>query len=124
MNTVFRYSKETPEGQLFSVGFIRDDATRMEDVSNAAFLKRKTWTDLGTTKEFMGKLHLGMFNQECMLVPGADLHLKLERAKDTFSIFNANPALRPRVVIESAVLELMTVKVNPQLMNYHAQMRD
>ena len=122
MNTVFRYSKETQEGQLFSVGFIRDDATKMEDVSNAAFLKRKTWTDLGATKEFIGKLHLGMFNQERLLVPGADLHLKLERAKDTFSIFNANPTLRPRVIIESAVLELMTVKVNPQLMNYHAQM--
>ena len=121
MNSVFRYSKETQEGQLFSVGFIRDEATKMDDVTNAGFLKRKAWTDLGATKEFIGKLHLGMFNQERLLVPGADMHLKLERAKDTFCIFNTNAALRPKVIIESATLELMTVKVNPQLMNYHAQ---
>lgn len=39
MNSAFRYSKEAQEGQLFSVGFIRDDATKMEDVTNAGFLK-------------------------------------------------------------------------------------
>ena len=121
INSAFRYSKETQENQLFSAGFIRDDASKMEDTSNSAFLKRKAWTDLGATKEFIGKLHLGMFNQERLLVPGADLHLKLERAKDAFCIYNANAKLRPHVVIESAVLELLTVKVNPQIMNYHVQ---
>ena len=122
INSIFRYSKETQEGQLFSIGFVRDDATKMEDVSNAGFLKRKSWTEVGATKEFIGKLHLGLFNQERLLMPGADLHLKLERAKDTFCIFNTNVALKPRVVIESASLELLTVKVNPQLMNYHVGM--
>ena len=122
INTILKYSKETQEGQLFSVGFVRDDATKMEDVTNAAFLKRKAWTELGATKHFMGKLHLDMFNQDRLLPPGVDLHLKLERAKDTFSIFCANPALRPRVVIEKATLEFLTIKVNPQLVNYHMQM--
>ena len=113
MNSIFRYSKEVQEGQLFSVGFIRDEATKMDEVSNSGFTKRKAWTDLGATKEFIGKLNLGMFHQDRLLVPGADLHLKLERAKDTFSIFSANPDIKPRVVIESAQLQLMIVKVNP-----------
>jgi hypothetical protein len=122
INTAFRYSKDAQDGQLFSVGYIRDEAAKMDDVANTGFVKRKVWTDLGATKEFIGKLHLGMFNQERLLVPGADLKLKLERAKDTFSIFCANTALRPKVIIESASLQLLSVKVNPQLMDYHVQM--
>ena len=94
----------------------------MDDVTNSAFLKRKIWTDLGALKEFIGKLHLGIFNQERFLVPSANLQLKLERAKDTFCLFNANAKIKPKVVIESAVLDLLTVKVNPQVMDYHAQM--
>jgi len=121
MNTIFRYSKEVQEGQLFSSGFIRDDHTKMDDVANVGFTKRKAWTDVGTTKEFIGKLHLGFFTQERLLVPGADLHLKLERSKDIFSIFNANAKIKPKYIIESAFLELLTVKVNPQIMNFHAQ---
>ena len=121
LNTILKYSREAQEGQLFSSGFIRDECSKMDDVTNAGFLKRKAWTDLGATKEFIGKLHLGMFNQDRLLVPGADLHLKLERAKDTFCIHNSNANIRPKVIIESASLELLTVKVNPQYMNYHAQ---
>src|SRR5271167_4564825 len=122
MNTTFRFSKEVQDGQMFSVGYVRDDASKMDDVTNGAFLLRKHWSELGASKEFIGKLHLGMFNQERLLVPGADLHLKLERAKDTFCLFNANAKIKPKVVIESAVLDLLTVKVNPQVMDYHAQM--
>ena len=70
----------------------------------------------------MANCTLALFNQDRLLMPGVDLHLKLERAKDTFCIFNTNVALKPRVVIESASLELLTVKVNPQLMNYHVGM--
>ena len=77
-------------------GFIRDGHTKMDDVANVGFTKRTAWTDVGTTKEFMGKLHLGFFNQQRLLVPGADLHLKLERAKDIFSIFNANAKIKPK----------------------------
>ena len=119
INSAFRYSKEVQEGQLFSIGFVRDEATKMDDVANAAFLKRKTWTTLSSSKEFIGKLHLGMFNQDRLLVPGADLHLKLERAKDAFCVFNNNNKLQPKVIIEAAFLDLLTVKVNPQIMHNH-----
>src|SRR5271167_706996 len=53
MNTIFRFSKEVQDGQMFSVGYIRDEATKMDDVTNSAFLKRNTYTDLGALKECM-----------------------------------------------------------------------
>jgi hypothetical protein len=121
IGSLFRYSKETQEGQLFSVGFVRDDYAAMDGATNTGFLKRKEWTAAGAVKEFKGKLNLSMLNQERFLVPGADLYLKFERAKDVFSIFTNSATLKPKVVIESMELQLMPVKVNPEVMLQHAQ---
>jgi len=121
ITSLFRYSKETQEGQLFSVGFVRDDHAAMDSVTNTGFLKRKEWTAAGAVKEFKGKLNLSILNQERFLVPGADLYLKFERAKDVFSVFTNSATLKPKVVIESMELQLMPVKVNPEIMLQHAQ---
>jgi hypothetical protein len=118
---VFRYSKEVQEGQLFSTGFARDDHKSMEAVTNSGFTTRKAWTAVGAVKEFFGKLDIALFKQNRLLVPGVDLHLKLERAKDAFCIFNNVASLRPKVVIDQATLEMLAVKVNPQVMQQHMQ---
>src|SRR3981189_2131676 len=61
-----------------------------------------------------------MFQQERLLVPGVDFQLRLERAKDAFAIFNANNLLKPKVVIQEATLHLLTLKVNPTVLQHHA----
>src|SRR3977135_1243719 len=119
--SVFRFSKEAQEVQLFSVGFVRDDHNAMDTVANSGYLKRKTWTNDGAVKEFKGKLNLSIFNQRRFLVPGADLYIKFERTKDVFCIYNNVVALRPKVVIQSMELQLMSVKVHPVVMHQHAQ---
>src|SRR3981189_247981 len=119
--SVYRFSKETQEGQLFSVGFARDDHNAMDTVANSGYLKRKLWTNAGVVKEFKGKLNLSILNQRRFLVPGADLYIKFERAKDVFCIFNNVATLRPKVMIQSMELQLMTVKVHPEVMHQHAQ---
>src|ERR1700729_916085 len=70
IGSLFRYSKETQEGQLFSVGFMRDDHAAMDGVTNTGFLKRKEWTAAGAVKDFKGKLNLIILNQVRFLVPG------------------------------------------------------
>ena len=75
---------------------MRDDHTSLDIVSNAAFRVRKAWTADGVSKRFFGKLNCSMFQQERLLVPGVDFLLRLERAKDAFAIFNANPLSNPR----------------------------
>jgi hypothetical protein len=121
IRSLFAYSKETQEGQLFSVGFVRDDHAHMDAVANSAFIKRKAWTAEGAVKEFKGRLNISMLNQDRFLVPGADLSIKFERAKDEFVIFNNVAALKPKVVITSMELQLMVAKVNPEIMQQHAQ---
>ena len=119
--SVFRFSKETQEGQLFSVGFVRDDHAAMETVANTGYVKRKVWTNVGAIKEFKGKLNLSTLNQQRFLIPGANIYFTFERAKDTFAIFNNVSALKPKVVITSMELELMAAKVNPKIMQHHAR---
>ena len=118
--SVFRFSKETQEGQLFSVGFVRDDHAAMETVANTGYVKRKVWTNAGEIKEFKGKLNLSILNQQRLLIPGADIYFKFERAKDAFAIFNNVAALKPKVVITCMELQLMATKVNPEIMRHHA----
>ena len=117
---LFKFSKEAQVQQLFSEGFVRDDHTSMDTVSNAAFRVRKAWTADGVSKRFFGKLNCSMFQQERLLVPGVDFLLRLERAKDAFAIFNANPLIKPKVVIQEATLHLLALKTNPAIMQFHA----
>src|SRR5271156_4736 len=119
--SVFRYSKEAQEGQLFSVGFIRDEHDKMDAITNNGYAKRKKWTEKSVVKEFKGKLNLSVLNQQRLLIPGADIYFKFERAKDVFCLFNNVTALRPKGVITSMEMQLITVKVNPEVMSEHAR---
>ena len=42
------------------------------------------------------------------------------RAKDAFATFNANPLIKPKVVIQEATLHLLALKTNPAIMQFHA----
>jgi len=121
ISSVFRFSKEAQEGQLFSVGYVRDDHNAMDTVANNGYIKRKLWTNDSVVKEFKGKLNMSIFNQPRLLVPGADLYIKFERAKDSFVIYNNVAASNPKVEIMSMTLQVNHVKVNPEIMNQHAQ---
>ena len=121
ISNLFKYSKEVQVQQLFAEGFSRDDYNNMDVVANTAFVARKAWTAAGASKKFFGKLNCALFNQDKLLIPGVDLMVRLERAKDAFAIFNTNAALKPKVIIEEAILHLLTVKVNPAIFEYHAR---
>ena len=118
---LFKYSRDAQIQQLFAEGFFRDDYRNMDTVANTSFTIRKAWTAAGASKKFFGKLNCALFNQDKLLIPGVDLMVKLERAKDAFAIFNTNAALKPKVVIVEAILHLLTIKVNPGIFELHAR---
>jgi hypothetical protein len=119
IKNLFEYSKDAQVQQVFSEGFVRDDHANMDTVANAAFVTRKAWTAAGVVKQFFGKLNCGMFRQNRLLIPGVNLEVKLERARDAFAIFNTNATLKPKIVIEQATLNLLAVKVNPAILQEH-----
>jgi hypothetical protein len=56
-----------------------------------------------------------------LLMPGVDVELKLEKAKDSFAIQCANATIKPTFVVEEAWLQLKMVKINPAVMLEHAE---
>lgn len=121
ISNLFQYSREAQVQQLFAEGFLRDDCKHMDAITNSAFISRKAWTAAGASKTFFGRLKCALFQQDVLLIPGVDLMVRLERAKDSFAIFNTNDNLKPKVVIEDVVLYLLTVKVNPAIFERHAR---
>ena len=120
IGTVFRFSTEVQKQQFFAQGFMRDECKTIDTVSNAGFQSRKAWTANGASKSFFGGLNCSMFNQERYLLPNTKLYVRLERAKDAFALFTNVSGLKPKIVIDEAKLHLMTVKVSPSILEYHA----
>lgn len=122
IDTVFSHSADILTQQGFTYGYNRDDATLMDSNTNAGHVTRKTWSELSAVREFMGKLHLDLFKQDRLLIPGVDVIVRLERAKDAFAIMNhAGEAERPKVVITEAKLHIKTVKVATEVFDMHMQ---
>ena len=120
INTMLSYSTETQKNQLFAFGFVKDDYNAMDAKTKTAFIATKAWTANGALKTFRGKLNCSLFQQDRLLILGVDLHVKLERAKDAFALFNLVETIKPKIVIEEAILHLLKVKVNPAIMQHHA----
>jgi hypothetical protein len=119
IQAILRYSVNVQDKQLFISGFARDDYRAMDTVANSGFLTRKAWTGAGASKTFYGKLNCPMFQQERLLIPGADLNVRLDRAKDSFALFCKVEGLKPKVVFEEALLHLLTIKLHPDVMARH-----
>jgi hypothetical protein len=120
IHNLLNYSKDVQVQQLFSQGFVRDDSASMDVIGNPAFVSRKAWNAVGAEKTFYGKLLHSMFQQDRLLIPGVTFEVHLERAKDAFAIFNTNNQLKPKVIITSALLRMLSVKVNPGILQHHA----
>ena len=112
-------NEQTLRGIMLHSGFIKDEAGKMDDVTNSAIFKRKEWTTGGANKEFFGKLSIDLFQQQRYLLNGIDMKLKLKRIKNDFSLFHVGNE-KPRVVIEQAILYVCKCTINPQIEMEHA----
>ena len=50
INTLFSYSTETMEKQLFVSGFVKDEAGKADDITNNGYVVRKAWSGAGVSK--------------------------------------------------------------------------
>jgi hypothetical protein len=119
MQSLLGYSEKVQNEQMFAIGFIKDDHKEMSSKTNAAYIKRKAWTAVGAIKEFYGKLKCPFLEQVRFLPPGIELSIKLHRAKDAFALFSTVAGLKPKIKIEKIALNMLTAKVNPNIMQYH-----
>jgi hypothetical protein len=116
INTLFTYSTDTMEKQLFTSGFVKDDLTKPDDATNKGHIARKAWTNEGATKEFYGKLNVDLFRQRRSLVPNMNFRIKLIKNASKFAVFTTT-ADQPKFTIEKAVLYMKKIRPHPQILN-------
>ncbi|MES2874020.1 MAG: hypothetical protein V4708_09880, partial [Bacteroidota bacterium] len=112
IGTLFSYGEQTMTKQLFSSGFSKDDAGKLDDVTNKGYVDRKTRALKGASQDFYGKLFVDLFQQNKYMIGNVNMRIKLIRASSSYAIWCNMANERPKVVIESAKLYVRKVRLN------------
>src|SRR5277367_3386970 len=116
IGTLFSYSKDTMDNQLFSSGFVRDEAGKADDATNKGYLIRRAWTNQAAGEDFYGKIFVDLFLQSRYLIGNVNMRIKLIKAAHAFAIWTNVAGERPKIVFESAKLYLRKIKPHPQIL--------
>lgn len=117
IETVLNYCKEVQETRLLTEGWVKDTTGKMDVTTvngdNTGLKERTKWFAASAVVEMCGRLHLDMFQQGRVLLPGVDMHLKLVPSSNEFFVKSAAPGQgaqqeKFKVVIEKAVLTIRT----------------
>lgn len=117
ISTLFTYSEASMEKQLFSEGFVKDQAGKLDDVTNGGYVVRKSWTAGGASKDFYGKLFIDLFQQSKYMFGNVDMRIKLIRAAHSSALWCNVSGEKPKFIIERAVLFLKRIRIHPQIVN-------
>jgi len=108
LETALSYSEEVQKTRLLSEGWVKDLAGHM-DVANPAgantgLAAREDSWDEGATVELVGRPHVDVFQQNRLIPPGVDLHMKLVPASDAFFIMSNVNNNNFKLVIQNVML--------------------
>jgi hypothetical protein len=117
IGTLFAYTDASLEKQFFSTGFVKDDAGKVDDLTNKAYLARRGWTNQGASKEFYGKLFVDLFQQTRYLIGNVNMHIKLIRAANSMALWTNVVGEKPKIIVEHARLYVRKIKPHPQIVN-------
>ena len=133
LETLLSYGKEAKDGQLAMQGWYQDRAGKFDDTTvaegddgNPGFKERhKLISKQEGPVELLGRLHCDLFQQDRYLPNGVEMNVKLTRSSDLYNIIGQVIAgTTYRVHIETAVLYVRRVKVNPSISVEHNKRLD
>ena len=88
LESLFNFCKETQETRLLCEGWTKDTSGHMGVTAvggnNAGLNARAATFATSTVFELIGRPHLNVFNQERLIPPNIDLHMKLMPSADNF----------------------------------------
>ena len=95
LSTLINFSEETQKTRLLCEGWTKDTAGHMEvtDVTGDNIGLRTRAAQFATSRvvELMGRPHLDVFQQDRLIPPGVDVHLKLIPSANSFVCKSAAP---------------------------------
>jgi len=118
LETLLIYSKETQESRLLSEGWVRDTAGQMgavaADGDNNGLKSRAAMFAQSKVVEMVGRPHVDVFQQDRLIPPGIDLHIKLVPAANNFVCKSAAPA-------HGAIQENFKIKIEHAALVIHTK---
>ena len=116
LEALLSFGEEAKKTHLTSALWYKDE--EMESLTeNPGFTARKAYSNLSKTVDMMGKLHLDITNQDRYLLNGVDMHIRLVRSRDAFSLMSDKAEYK--VDIEDASLYIRRAKINPAVQLGH-----
>lgn len=123
IETLLSYGTDAKDGQLTMEGWSQDQARKMNNTVlegvdlNQGFKSRHDLImDGGSKTELLGRLHCDLFQQDRYLPNGVEMTIKLIKTNELFNLIGQAVAnTKYKVTIESAVLFVRRVKINPAI---------
>ena len=117
--TVMQFMPQAQNSHMEIWGWIKDQAGKMDDATNTAFVKRMSWTDKSKETTFYGPVFLDFFKQSKYLLSQTDMRLKFRLAEPEFTLLNF-VAHKYKFEITKAILHVRRITVAPNVINEHA----
>jgi len=105
IETLINYNRDTKKSSLTPMGFDEDN-----DV-------RKAWVKGSATFSMCSSLQLDFFDQPKYIIPGVNVHLRLQRHKNEFCLISKDK--KPKLKILEARLYVRRVRVEPSVLMGH-----
>lgn len=120
LNTIMQFHPAAQKSHMSLFGWEKDEVGKMDDATNAGFVKRMNWTTDGKVCELYGPLYLDFFNQSRFLISQTDLRLRLLPSKPDFALNAYGAKVDLKIIFDSVTIHVRRMLLNPSVINGHA----
>lgn len=116
---LLNYGHPAKSSHLSSILWAADTPGQMDNTedANLGLVKRRAMMGNNKTVDMLGHLHCDVFNQDKLLINGVDLHLRLVKSREGFSIMDVTGVYNVRIL--EATLYIRRVVINPDVLIAH-----
>ena len=117
---LMQFTPQAQKSHMVLQGWEKDEAYKMEDVTNKGFVTRMTWTEGSREVTFLGPVYLDFFRQSRYLISQTDMRVKFTPQKPDFALMGLGTGTDYKFSFTKAVLRVRRVTINPSVINGHA----
>ena len=117
--TVMEFQPQAQKSHMITSGWHKDEGGKFNDDGNSGFTQRKAMIHGSKVCELYGPVYLDFTRQSRYLLSRTDLRLKFVPSKPEFALNAFATTSDFQIKIESAVLDVKRVTMNPSVINGH-----
>ena len=121
IETLLSYGRAYKRSYLTNSLWYKDIADKFDSITeadNKGAFKRYEFLKNGKKVDMIGYIHSDFFRQDRLLPPGCDIKIRFVRSRDDFSLVATKQGYK--TLIDSAILYVKKVKLNPAVALAHA----